>query len=290
MREEARMNSAMSTHTRILLSLIVMLIEVVGALASANDVNSRNALCGGSAEQFYLSYSPDQDRRLPAVLLLHGAGDRAGNMIDAWKRLATKEKIVLLAPELPRDPNFEEAAPQVFHCVVEDAKRFVGIDAQRVYLFGNSMGGYLAFDGAMFESQYFAAAAVHASRIADEYTGIVARAQRKTPIAIYIGDHDQFFTVESVRQTRDLLRKSGFPVHYVEMANHDHNYYARADQINADAWTFFKQNTLPAFLKQARSAGYFVGWTIPSSTPSLPSTGPVFSLVISKPRILATRG
>jgi hypothetical protein len=78
MREEARMNSAMSTHTRILLSLIVMLIEVVGALASANDVNSRNALCGGSAEQFYLSYSPDQDRRLPAVLLLHGAGTVRG--------------------------------------------------------------------------------------------------------------------------------------------------------------------------------------------------------------------
>jgi hypothetical protein len=44
------------------------------------------------------------------------------------------------------------------------------------------VGGYLAFDGAMFESQYFAAVAVHANRIADEYTGILARAQRKTPI------------------------------------------------------------------------------------------------------------
>ncbi len=74
------------------------------------------------------------------------------------------------------------------------------------------MGGYLAFDGAMFESQYFAAVAVHANRIADEYTGILARAQRKTPIAIYIGDHDQFFTVASVLKTRDLLLKSGFPV------------------------------------------------------------------------------
>ncbi len=168
-------------------------------------------------------------------------------MVDAWKRFAEKEKIVLLAPELPRDPKFEESAPSIFRCVVEDAKQFVGIDAQRVYLFGNSMGGYLAFDGAMFESQYFAAAAVHADRIANEYTGIVARARRKTPIAIYIGDHDQFFSVGNVRKTRDLLLASGFPVHYVELANHDHNYYALADQINADVWTFFKENTLPRF-------------------------------------------
>ena len=107
------------------------------------------------------------------------------------------------------------------------------------------MGGYLAFDGAMFESQYFAAVAVHANRIADEYTGILAHAQRKTPIAIYIGDHDQFFTIASVHKTRDLLLKSGFPVHYVELINHDHDYYALADEINADAWKFMMQNRLP---------------------------------------------
>jgi dienelactone hydrolase len=178
-------------------------------------------------------------------MLLHGAGDRAGNMVDAWKRFAEKQKIVLLAPELPRDPKFEDAAPRVFRCVVEDARHFVGIDAQRVDLFGNSMGGYLAFDGAMFESQYFAAVAVHANRIAEDYVGIVDRAQCKTPIAIYIGDRDQFFSVESVRKTRDLLVKSGFPVHYVELPNHDHNYYARADEINADAWKFLKENRLP---------------------------------------------
>jgi S-formylglutathione hydrolase FrmB len=100
-------------------------------------------------------------------------------------------------------------------------------------------------DAAMFESQYFAAVAVHANRIADEYTGIVARARRRPPIAIYIGDHDQFFSVESVRKTRDLLQTSGFPVHYVEFMNHDHNYYAKADEIDADVWKFLADNRLP---------------------------------------------
>jgi poly(3-hydroxybutyrate) depolymerase len=205
---------------------------------------SKTARCAGW-DQTYSYFVPDRDQTLPAVVLLHGAGDRAGNMVEAWKRFAEKEKIVLLAPELPRDPKFEDVAPQVFRCVVEDAKKFASIDARRVYLFGNSMGGYLAFDGAMFESQYFAAVAVHANRIAPDYEWILTRAQRKTPIAIYIGDHDQFFTQDDVRQTRDLLRKAGFPVHYVELDHHDHNYYARADEINADAWKFLKEFSLP---------------------------------------------
>ena len=158
---------------------------------------------------------------------------------------AKKQKIAVLAPELPRDTRFEDAAPQVFRCLVEDAKKLIGIDAQRVYLFGYSMGGYLAYDGAMFESKYFAAVAVHAWRIAEDYEWIVGRAQRKIPIAIYIGDHDQFFSQASVRKTRDLLQKAGFPVHYVELDNHDHNYYALAGEINADAWKFLKEKRLP---------------------------------------------
>lgn len=182
---------------------------------------------------------------MPAVILLHGAGDRAQNMLEAWRHLASKQKIILLAPDLPRDPKFEDVAPQIFRCVVEDAEQQVRIDSSRIYLFGNSMGGYLAYDAAMFESEYFAAIAVHAMRIAEDYEWIVTRARRKTPIAIYIGDHDQFFSQDSLRKTRNLLRKAGFPVHYVELENHDHNYYALSDEINEDAWRFLKENSLP---------------------------------------------
>lgn len=56
----------------------------------------------------------------------------------------------------------------------------------------------------------------------------------------YIGDRDQFFTLGNVRNTRDLL------IHHVELPNHDHNCYARADKINSDAWKFMKESILPA--------------------------------------------
>lgn len=122
----------------------------------------------------------------------------------------------------------------------EDAKHVVHIDWQHVYLFGNSMGGHLAHDGAMLASQYLGAVAVDAMRIANDYAWIVNRAQSKTPIAIYVGDRDQICSVDRARKTRDLLRQSDSPVHYVELGNHDHNYYARSDEINADAWRFLK--------------------------------------------------
>jgi predicted esterase len=82
--------------------------------------------------------------------------------------------------------------------------------------------------------------------IADEYESVVNQAKRKTPIAIYIGDQDELVPITRVQRSRDLLRKAGFPVHYVELRDHDHNYYDLAGQINADAWEFLSQYQLPA--------------------------------------------
>ncbi len=235
-------------HVGSLLSALLLLASGPSHAAAASG--SATVQCEG-IKQHYVYYLPNQGKEtvasqlLPAVVLLHGAGDLAENMIAAWKKLATEQHIVLLAPQLPRDLKFENSAPKVFRCVVEDARKLAAIDSSRIFLFGNSMGGYLTYDAAMFESGYFAAAAVHGMRIADDYTWILGRAARKTPVAIYIGDHDQFFPQESVRQTRELLRKAGFPVRYVELKNHDHNYYAVSDQIDDDAWKFFQDNPLP---------------------------------------------
>ena len=223
----------------------VALVTSISPAAISGTKSAHCAVSGGSVEQQYLYYSPDATSHLPVVILLHGAGDQPVHMIDAWKTFATKERVALLAPDLPRKLSYEEKAPAIFRCVVEDAAHFMQIDPQRVYLFGNSMGGYLTYDAAMFESEFFAAAAVHGMRLDPDYAGIIKKTTRKMPVAIYIGDHDQFSSIESVRKTRDLLRGEGFPVHYVELDHHDHNYYAVADQVNADAWNFMKETRLP---------------------------------------------
>ena len=118
---------------------------------------------------------------------------------------------MIIAPELPRKLEFEAVAPGVFRCMVKEAASLTSLDPNRIYLFGHSMGGYLAYDGAMFDSDLFAAVAVHAMGIEPQYGDIVKRARRKTPIKIYIGDRDQFVPIEGVRGTRDFLVNEGFP-------------------------------------------------------------------------------
>jgi dienelactone hydrolase len=211
----------------------------------ASDVSSRVAHCKEGNSK-YLLFRPESKDALPAIVLLHGSGDQPGPMIDAWKHLARKEHFVLIAPVLPLDPKFEEVAPAIFRCDVEDAKQSGPLDARRIYVFGHSMGGYLAYDAAMLASDYFAAVSVHAMRIAEEYEWIVSKATRKTPIAIYVGDRDQWVPLRGVEQTRDLLKKNGFKVRYKELENHDHNYYALSDEINWDAWKFMSKEELPA--------------------------------------------
>ena len=223
--------------TRIAAGAGVLLI--LAGMAQASSGKSRTVECAGRKFRYVL-YSPAAEKELPAVLLLHGAGDRPEPMVEAWMVLAQAEQIALIAPELPREEKFEPMAPQVFRCMIEDAKRFAKLDTRRLYLFGNSMGGYLAYDAALLDSEYYAAAAIHAMRIADDYTWIVEKATRKIPIAIYVGDSDQFFPVAKIVETRNLLLKKNSPVHFMVLKNHDHNYYALSEMINADAWNFMR--------------------------------------------------
>jgi poly(3-hydroxybutyrate) depolymerase len=227
-----------------LLARVLLMICVFLPPAFAGKVQTKSVRCNGKKITYLLSV-PANGASLPAVLLLHGAGDRPEPMMEAWSSLAERERIVLIAPELPRTEEFESMASGVFHCVVEDAKGAVSLDAKRVYVFGNSMGGYLAYDALAFDSEYFAAAGVHAMGIAPEYDTILDHATRKMPVTIYIGDSDPFVSLKSVRRTVEVLKSRGFAVRFTELKNHDHNYYAISAKVNADAWEFFLGQHLP---------------------------------------------
>lgn len=214
------------------------------SFATAKDVSANTVSCG-KYQYHYLLYAPQRTAAQPAIHILRGAGDQPDPMIEAWKSLAKKEGITLIAPALPRVPAFEDVAPQVFRCIIKDAKKNVLLDPQRIYIFGHSMGGYLGYDAAMLQSNYFAAAAIHAMGISEDYYWIVGRAERKMPVAIYIGDSERPDLYDKARKTRDLLLKENFTVHFVELRELDHNYYALSDKINEDAWNFLKDKKLP---------------------------------------------
>ncbi len=187
----------------------------------------------------------DQVHALPAILLIHGGGGNGPDFLKLWQDFGEKNHIILVAPTLPLGPALEAIVPQLFPLIIENVKKSWLVDSRRVYVFGYSAGGYSTYDAAMLDSTYFAAAGVFACIITPDYYWIVQKAHRKTPIAIYIGDHDQFFTLAQTRATRDLLVQNGFPVHYVEIDNQDHNYPAISGWVNPDVWKFMSQHSLP---------------------------------------------
>lgn len=199
----------------------------------------------GDTIHYAVSVPPARAVAPATLLLLHGAGGNGLDMVAAWKAFADEHGIVLVAPTLSLTAAQETQVGRLLPAIVDAGTRGVAVDPKRTYVFGYSAGGYFAFDAATIGSERFAAVGVFAAIIAPEYVGIVEQAHRKTPVALYIGDHDRFWTLDQVRGTRDLLASHGFPVHYVEIANQDHSYAGVAEQVNRDAWAYMSKTVLP---------------------------------------------
>lgn len=157
-----------------------------------------------------------------------GETDRARS--HCGKIYAQTNGIILVGPTLPLGGNFEIAvAPQLYPMIMDAVRREWNIDAKRMYLFGTSAG-----EGGVF-----------AAVITPDYDWIVPNATRKIPIAIYIGDHDQYFTVAQAQSARDLRAANGFPASLTIFPKLAHNYGAIANTVNADVGTFFNQALPP---------------------------------------------
>lgn len=181
----------------------------------------------------------------PAIVLLHGVGGNGEWSIQAWKDLANEKGILLVAPTLAFTRQTEPLVPALLRSILARVESDWRLDPRRVYLFGHSAGGVSTLDAAMLDGDLFAAAAVHAAAIFPNYDWILASAKRKIPIALYVGDRDPWFPLPLVHRTRDLLQAAGFPLHYVELPGHDHDYHAVAEKVNRDAWAFLSQSSLP---------------------------------------------
>ncbi len=212
-----------------------------------NELRPRLSFEFAGKSRAYYAFIPEIEGPLPVVVLLHGSGRSGQVMIDAWKGLAAKERFIVVAPDAwdPAGWGVKMDSPEFLHAVVGQIEAKHAIDACRVYLFGHSAGAVYALILSVIDSRFFSAAAIHAGALPPGYESqILARADRRTPIAIWVGDKDPLFHADAVTATRSLLEANGFPVKLTVISNHDHNYYAIADEINKQAWSFLKRARL----------------------------------------------
>jgi poly(3-hydroxybutyrate) depolymerase len=232
---------------------VTMLLLIVSLPANppGDNLSMETMVSQGNKRTYYLFVPGGITAERPAalILLLHGSGRNGSSLVNLWKDIASREKVVLAGPDAldPKGWSSPLDGPEFLHDLVEALRAKYPIDPRRMYLFGHSAGAVFAINMALLESEYFAAAAVHAGAFRDpgEFSPIES-AQRKTPISIQVGDKDQFFSVADVKATSDALKEHGFEVEVTIVKRHDHWYYDLAPKINEAAWDFLKKHQLGA--------------------------------------------
>ena len=237
-----------------ILSAIVLFAGCQTALGnpvtSSTSKITKQTIEFGSKKRVYYLYVPENvASKPPLIVTLHGSGRDGLSLVEKWKDIADQEGFILAGPNAMNSEKWSatDDSADFLHEIVEQLKGRYSIDPKRVFLFGHSAGAVYALNLSMSESEYFAATAVHAgSWRSNEELNYVQLAKRKTPIAIFIGDVDQYFPIDSVRKTEELLKSNQFPVQVTVMKGHDHWYYDLAPDINHNAWAFLKQHSLNA--------------------------------------------
>ena len=230
--------------------MLILLLLCFSSAAAKDDITKELIISNGKARAYYL-YVPSTVKTpnlAPLIVTLHGSNRTGVTLVEKWKDYAKKEGIILAGPDATnlRGWGSPQDGPDFLRDLVEELKTKYPVNPRRVYLFGHSAGAIFAIHMSLMESQYFAAAAVHAGALADDDKGLMDLAKRKIPISIQVGDSDPLFPVKIVRSTRDALKEKGFPVNLIEIENHDHWYYDKASKFNQTAWEFLKKYELDA--------------------------------------------
>ncbi len=227
--------------------ILIALMLPITALAASEKISKQVIVSQGNKRAYYLFVPNNIKGPAPLLITLHGSGRNGLSLVEKWKDLASKEGFIIAGPDSENSQAWKtpEDGPAFLRDLVEELKAKLPVNPRRVYLFGHSGGAVFALGMSMFESKYFAATAIHAGAWRDtQEFSLIDYAKRKIPLAIVVGDQDQFFPLPAVRSTSERLKEKGFDVEMTIMKGHNHWYYDLAPKINEQLWNYLKKYEL----------------------------------------------
>ncbi len=213
------------------------------------------SLQDGDERRLYQVYVPsdyDPDRRWPAILFLHGAGEGGSDGLlpteyqlgSAIRRDATRYPGLAVFPQVPRSQSAWSSTDVEFALrVLAQVRQDFTVDPSRLYVTGVSTGAKATWHALYRNPDLFAAALIvcgvvrprrpDGTRILDpdpvvpdadgEPAQQLALAVSTVPIWTFHGDDDPVFDVEDTREVMAALTAAGAPVRYTELEGFGHD-------------------------------------------------------------------
>jgi predicted peptidase len=238
------------------LALLALLFSLVGT--SAQDFRARVYKSERGEELLYRLFVPrnySPKKKYPLVVWLHGSGGRgsdnlkqisAGNAIGSqvWAKPENQSKhpCFVVAPQCPADETWatsDHIKPtrrlELVVELIERLKNEYSIDGDRLYVAGQSMGGFGAW-AVMTEHPKMFAAAVPIAGGGDEARAAVIK---DIPIWAFHGEKDEAVTVDRSRNMIEAVKRAGGSPRYTEFKGADHLIWSKVfSQPELLPWVF----------------------------------------------------
>jgi predicted peptidase len=231
----------------------------------------RSVTVGGRPYRYQVyvpaSYASSTDR-LPAILFLHGAGERGADgliqtevgLASAIRRVPSRYPAIVVMPQVPTDSLWIGQPADAAMAALDQTQREFRVDPDRVYLTGLSMGGNGTWNLAYKYPERFAAIAPICGFVtafprlpgsrpivppdSGEAFAALARRIARVPTWIFHGEVDPVVPVAESRRAADALKAAGGDVRYTEFLGGGHNVW---DETYASKqfqeWLFTQRRT-----------------------------------------------
>jgi predicted peptidase len=177
--------------------------------------------------QVWLPAAYDVSRRWPAILFLHGIGERGDDgeaqttvgLGHALREGKVDPPAVVIFPQCPLDANWTGVGQRIAVAALEQAMKDYSIDRRRVSLTGLSMGGGGVWALAAEQPRRFSAIAPICGWALRPYDALARKVER-IPIWIFHGSDD---AVVPVTESRAMAGVLGANAAYTELPGVKHN-------------------------------------------------------------------
>lgn len=230
-----------------------MLLALVGLLASVQQVQTgfldRSITVSGKSYHYQVYVPADYASKptWPAILFLHGAGERGDDgllqtnvgLAPAIRQNPARYPAIVVFPQVPRDSQWVGTPADMAVAALQQTMREFHVDPTRVYLTGLSMGGHGTWYIAYRHPEMFAAVVPICGWIREfamfrgsvpvipgdsaQVMTLLAQRLGKVPIWIFHGEVDQVVNVNGSREPAAALKAAGADVRYTELLGLNHN-------------------------------------------------------------------